>query len=154
VAILAGAFVYKNRIAQRHQTLSATKPFVNSGKRYSDMSDAEQLAFISAEEQRISAMMGDRPGKLDEDALRSIKRYVDSYDKRRASSSDEEGKENLRVIYSRAQPYLPTIARAFAARKVPAIIGIYLPMIESEYRSCSTSSVGGRGLFQFLPQTA
>ena len=152
VSILAGAFVYKNRITR--QTTSAPIPLVTSGKRYSDMSDAEQLAFISAEEQRISAMMGDRPGKLDEDALRAIKRYVDFYDKRRVSSSDEQGKENLLVIYSRAQPYLSTIARAFEARKVPTIIGIYLPMIESEYRSCSTSSVGGRGLFQFLPQTA
>jgi len=154
VGILAGAFVHKNRIAPPRQTSSATVPVVNSGKRYSDMSEAEQLAFISEEEQRISAMMGDRPGKLDEDALRAIKRYVDFYDKRRVSSSGEEGKENLRVIYSRAQPYLPTIARAFEARKVPTIIGIYLPLIESEYRSCSTSSVGGRGLFQFLPQTA
>ena len=45
-------------------------------------------------------------------------------------------------------------AGAFAARKVPVIIGIYLPMIESAYRSCYENSIGAKGLYQFLPQTA
>jgi peptidoglycan lytic transglycosylase D len=60
----------------------------------------------------------------------------------------------LQVIYSRARPFLPTIANAFAAHKVPIIIGIYLPMIESEYRPCFENEFGSKGLFQFLPSTA
>jgi membrane-bound lytic murein transglycosylase D len=46
------------------------------------------------------------------------------------------------------------IARAFAARKIPLVVGIYLPMIESEYKPCFENSIGAKGLFQFLPQTA
>jgi membrane-bound lytic murein transglycosylase D len=49
---------------------------------------------------------------------------------------------------------VPLIARSFAARKVPVIIGIYLPVIESAYRNCYENSIGAKGLYQFLPQTA
>ena len=33
-------------------------------------------------------------------------------------------------------------------------MGIYLPMIESAYKPCFENSVGAKGLFQFVPQTA
>ena len=31
------------------------------------------------------------------------------------------------------------------------IIGIYLPVVESDYRSCYENGFGAKGLFQFLP---
>jgi membrane-bound lytic murein transglycosylase D len=49
---------------------------------------------------------------------------------------------------------VPLIARSFESRKVPVIIGIYLPVIESAYRNCYENNIGAKGLFQFLPQTA
>jgi soluble lytic murein transglycosylase-like protein len=152
--VIAAAFAYRNllnpRVAERNQAA----PVTSSEKVYGEMTDAEQLAFIDAQEQRISTMMGDRPAKLDNDALRAIKRHVDYYVNRSGSASDTENSERLHLIYARAHPYLPIIARSFAARKVPVIIGIYLPMIESAYRPCYENSVGAKGLFQFLPETA
>jgi membrane-bound lytic murein transglycosylase D len=118
------------------------------------MTEQEQLTFIHEQEQKISAQMGESPARLNEDALRYIKRHVDSYVKRLGGLSNEPGVEDLRVIYARAAPYLPLIARSFAARKVPVLVGIYLPMIESEYRPCAESQFGAKGIFQFLPQTA
>ena len=120
-----------------------------SGKLYSQMNEAEQLSFIDQQEQRISAMMGDRSVKLNSDAVRVIKTYVDSNTRPR-----KPGEATLNDIYARATPYVPLIARSFAARKVPVIIGIYLPVIESAYRNCYENSIGAKGLFQFLPQTA
>jgi membrane-bound lytic murein transglycosylase D len=93
-------------------------------------------------------MMGDRPVRLNEEALRAIKTQVDRY------VAQKPGDESLQVIYSRPVPLVPLIARAFAARKIPIVIGIYLPMIESAYRPCFENSMGAKGLFQFLPQTA
>lgn len=156
IATVAGIFLYKDSIARRHNANAASVPIANATtkKLYAQMSEAEQLAFIGEQEQRISAMMGDRPVKLKEDALRAIKNYVDRYVARRGSMSDEGGREDLRVIYTRAMPYVPLIARSFTARKVPVIVGIYLPMIESEYKTCFENSIGAKGLFQFLPQTA
>ncbi len=149
--VIAAAFAYQNLRKPRQGERSGAAPLATSEKVYVEMTEAEQLAFIAAQEQRISTMMGDRPGKLDEEALRAIKRHVDYFVK---SSGNAPASEDLNAIYARALPYLPIIARSFAARKVPVIIGIYLPMIESAYRPCYESSIGAKGLFQFLPQTA
>jgi membrane-bound lytic murein transglycosylase D len=70
------------------------------------------------------------------------------------SGSSKPGAEKLSDVFARAKPYVPLISRTFAAKKVPVIIGIYLPMIESSYRNCYENSFGARGLYQFLPQTA
>src|SRR5262249_26463749 len=122
-------------------------------KPYLQMSEAEQLAFIDTQEQRISAMMGDRPAKLNEKALRAIKTSVDRYAARQESRSMQAGAERLTDVYDRAGPYVPIISRAFSERRIPIIVGIYLPMIESEYKPCFENSIGAKGLFQFLPQT-
>jgi hypothetical protein len=129
--------------------LAAAQP-----KRYLQMSDTEKLAFISTQEQRISTLMGDRRVKLNDDALLAIKKRVDRYAARTNHASETSGAESLEIAYGRAKSYVPTIARSFTARKIPVIIGIYLPMIESEYRPCYENSFGAKGLFQFMPQTA
>ncbi len=125
-----------------------------AGKLYTNMNEAEQLQFVDDQEQRISAMMGERPVKLNQEALQSIKRRVDHYAAREESIYNNPGGESLNVIYARAVPYIPLIARSFAARKIPIVVGIYLPMIESEYKPCYENQIGATGLFQFLPSTA
>ena len=145
-----------NILYRRSETPArATAPTITATtvKPYLQMNEAEQLDFIDQQEQRISTMMGDRPVKLNGDALRVIKSFVDRYAARNAAP-DELGAESIGVIYGRARPYVPLIARSFAARKVPTIIGIYLPVIESAYRNCFENSIGAKGLFQFVPQTA
>ncbi|HEX7999416.1 MAG TPA: serine/threonine-protein kinase [Pyrinomonadaceae bacterium] len=157
VVLFAGVFLYKRLVATRRaaDNPSATAAANTANKKlYRQMSEAEQLAFVEEQAQRISAMMGEHPAKLSDDARRVIKRYVDRYVARTGSLSSEYGKEDLRVIYARAPQYIPLIARSFSARKVPVIIGIYLPMIEAEYKPCFENSFGAKGLFQFLPQTA
>jgi serine/threonine protein kinase len=122
-------------------------------KTYARMNEAEQLAFVSEQEQRISAMMGDRPVKLNDEAVRVIKSHVDYYVARRAGATPPNV-DNLAVPYQRAAPYIPVIARAFEARRIPVVVGIYLAMFESAYKPCPENSWGAKGLFQFLPQTA
>jgi serine/threonine protein kinase len=155
VIVLLGAvvFFYSRSAARREANMGNTAAPTNS-KLYTQMSEAEQLAFIHEQEQKISAQMGDSPERLNEDALRAIKHHVDSYVARLGSTSTAPGGEDLRVVYARPIPYLPLIARSFAARKVPLMVGIYLPMIESEYKPCFENSIGAKGMFQFLPQTA
>ena len=147
VAASAGVFLYKGFRTRP----AASEVTAAPAKLYWQMSEREQLDFVAAQEQRISAMMSDRPVKLNDDAVRVIKSYVDYYAGRLTKPGDSE---NVSAVYVRAQPYVPVIARAFAARKVPVIIGIYLPVIESAYHECHESPVGARGLFQFLPGTA
>ncbi len=141
LAMIVAGFFYR-RSASRVAP-AATRPNL-----YTQMTEAEQLQFISEQEQRIASMMGDRPMKLSDEALRSIKRQVDW----RVGPAWPEGQ--LADVYGRAAPYLPVIAKEFAARRIPIVVGIYLPMIESAYRPCFENSAGAKGLFQFLPATA
>ncbi len=116
-------------------------------KLYRDMTTEERLAFIDQQEQRISAMMGDRPTRLNRDALQAIEKNLSQY-------LLLVEPDSLNDIVQRAVPYVPLIAKEFTAQKVPIAIGIYLPMIESAYHPCEESQYGAKGIFQFLPGTA
>jgi len=155
VAVIAGSILYRRSetSAPASPALSTGTATATSGKLYSQMSEAERLDFVDQQEQRISMMMGDRPVKLNGEAVRVIKSHVDRLEAR-GHASAALGSETINNVYGRARPYVPLIARSFAARKVPIIIGIYLPVIESAYRNCYENSIGAKGLFQFMPQTA
>lgn len=151
IALTVVGIVYRARFRQTQLSVPTAPAAAN--KMYSQMSEGEQLAFVREQEQRISTMMGDGPVQLNDEALSAIKLYVDRYVSMWGKSS-ETGEETLEAVYGRARSHVPLIARSFAARKVPVIIGIYLPVLESAYRDCHESRLGAKGLFQFLPQTA
>ena len=150
VIAVAGTLLYRRSVRQRQNNATVASS-TRTGKLYAQMSERERLDFVAEQEQRISGMMGDRPVKLDENAVRLIKAHVDRYVSRMDPSASDP---STNAIYARARPYIPLIARSFAARRVPVIIGIYLPVIESGYRDCYESSLGAKGLYQFLPSTA
>jgi len=154
-AMASAAFLYQRFRA--HPNIAGAATVTTSeiaSKPYAQMTEAERLKFVDDQEQRISAMMGDRPVKLNQEALGAIKRYVDRYAAREESVANHAGQENLNVIYERAAPLAPLIAQKFAARRIPIVVGLYLPMIESEYKPCFENSFGSKGLFQFMPSTA
>lgn len=152
VVSIAGTFVYKWWVSTPQPNGPNSTDAATANKTYSTMSDAEKLAFVDEQANRISTMMGDRPVKLNDEALRSIKAYVDYYAALYGSGKPEA--DSLSDLFARAKPYVPLISRSFVAKKVPVIIGIYLPMIESAYHNCYESSMGAKGLYQFVPQTA
>ena len=149
IAVTTGVILYK----QSRVVSTAPEAVAIPKKLYSEMSERERLDFVSTQEQRISAMMSEHPVKLNEDAVRVIKTYVDR-SASRINAPPKPGTDPASAAYERARPYVPFIARTFAARKVPIIIGIYLPMIESAYRPCSGGQFGANGLFQLTPGTA
>ena len=150
VAVAAATFVYRSWTPNVGPA-TASQPA--SAKTYMEMSDTEKLNFIREQEQRVSAMMGDHPVELNDEAVGYINRYVEHYlalGKKPGGSPDE----TIEAAYARARTHVPLIARSFRQRKVPVIIGIYLPVVESAYRDCYENSIGAKGLFQFLPSTA
>ena len=149
---IAGTLLYR-RSMRLHQPVATNTSPARPVKLYSQMSEPERLQFVAEQEQRISTMMGEHPVKLDDSAVRYLKTYVDYYAARMTGPPDQPSGSMI-AVYERAPAYVPLIARSFAARKVPVIIGIYLPVIESAYRPCSESQFGAKGLYQFLPSTA
>src|SRR5262249_1465341 len=142
ICIAAGVILYKRNA--RRPVAEAPLPAT-----YAQMNDAQRLRFISEQEQRVAAMMGERPVKLNDEALRAIKAGVDRY-----VAPPKPNAPTLNEIYTRAPPYIPLIAKEFSARRIPIIVGVYLPMIESAYTPCYENEAGAKGLFQFLPATA
>lgn len=154
MVMVATPFLYRRFLNDPSTNMDTAGAAANTSKVYGRMSEGEQLAFIESEAEHIATLMGDHPVKLDVESVRAVKGNVDRYVARTGSQSLEPGREDLRVIYGRARPYLPLIASSFAARKIPVVVGIYLPMIESEYKNCFQNSIGAKGLFQFMPRTA
>jgi serine/threonine protein kinase len=155
VALLAMLlFLFLSKTPPITRNAASNIPSAETAKLYKDMDEAEQLRFVAAQEERISAMMGERTGTLQPEAVRAIKIKLDWYHSRLNSISSKSGRDDLNTVFGRAVPYVPLITKSFEERKVPALIGIYLPMIESEYRPCTENAFGSKGLFQFLPQTA
>lgn len=151
IAASVGTLFYRQSLTPN--TSGSQQATAVATKLYSQMSEQERLDFVSVQGQRVSAMMGDHPVKLNDDAVRVIKLFVDRYAGRiDGPRGSVEG--STRETYERAQPYIPLIARSFAARKVPIVIGLYLPVIESAYRECAEGNLGAKGLFQLMPQTA
>ena len=75
--VLGGVFLYQRFSPQTKIVVTTPAASATANKLYTQMSEAEQLHFVDEQEQRISAMMGDRPAKLNEEALRAIKDHVD-----------------------------------------------------------------------------
>ncbi len=125
-------------------------------KLYLQMSREEQLQFLEQRAQHISILMGNRPYAFNEEVLGYIKQYVDGYARRVGNNSGRMWGEDLRSVFARARTlYAPHIIRAFNARNVPPVVGLYIVMIETEYHNLSNENfAGAAGLFQFIGPTA
>ncbi|HLG17558.1 MAG TPA: FHA domain-containing protein [Blastocatellia bacterium] len=123
-------------------------------KLYKQMTDAERIEFTYERARHISRMMGNREYQFTGDVVPYIKHYLDGYARRVGNNATALWGEDLTRLFGRARGVAPTIIRSFNAEGVPAVVGLYIPMIESEYRECLTSPVGAKGLFQFMPDTA
>lgn len=123
-------------------------------KLYRQMTPEEQLEFIDRRARHVSLMMSSREYAFTPETLAYIKEYVDSYARRAGNNSSALWGEDMRFLLKRASTLTPGIVRAFRQRGVPPVVGLYIAMIETEYRECLVSPVGAKGLFQFMPETA
>lgn len=132
----------------------ATDSTGSQQKLYSQMTESEQTAFVEQQAQRVTTLLGESPRPLSNKAVRAIKISVDGYAERANNQSTELWGEDLRFVFDRASRYAPIIIRSFKQRGVPPILGLYLPMIETEYHECLTSPSSGKGMFLFIPKSA
>lgn len=123
-------------------------------KLYKDMSEAEQMEFLKQRAQSVVAQLGDDPRPLDNNALRRVRRWVNVYDKRAGAGSRVRDATDTRIIFEEARQHAPVIVKAFNDRGVPPIIGLYLPVVESEYKNLCTPRDQYKGIYQLDLKTA
>ncbi len=123
----------------------------NSGKTYEQMSPAERLVFVGEQSRRIAREISGNEYQFtpafEGDIQKAVTQYATRVDKR-------NGSRLLPVVFARGQAEAPKLIAAFKARNVSALIGLYLPWVESAYVNIqSPNSMGAIGMFQFLPKT-
>ena len=125
-------------------------------KLYKQMSEEEQVYFVNKKAQAIALMVGNRPQVFPDEAISIIKFWLDAYVRRIGNGNTRLWGEDLHFMFKRARStFTPYIIRAFKANGAPPVVGVYLPVIETEYRNISTNNfAGAAGLFQFLGPTA
>ena len=135
-------------------------PFSNAmaqtNKKYQEMSEAEQLALIEQQGQRLAQSLtvnGNAPLSFGRDAAIAVKAFVDKYAKRVGNKATNNWQEDLNFVFARAINHTSDIAVIYSEQSLPPALGIYTAMIESEFHDCLTSPMGAKGIFQMLPTT-
>lgn len=126
-----------------------------TGKSYQAMTKDEQTAFIAEKARDIARRMSQTEYQFTPAFEAEIQRSVDYYARRIGNNmGDQPGKGDARFIFERGQTVAPALIRIFKARNLSPLIGLYIPLIESEYLNLEKpNSMGALGMFQFLPQT-
>ena len=121
---------------------------------YREMTGAEQAAFIRSRAQYIQTLIHDDPSEFEERFMAAVKLELDDYVSRDESVSDRPFREPIRTLYERAAKSAEIISDNFESVQLPAALGIYQAMAESEFHVCLTSPTGSVGLFQLTKRTA
>ena len=125
------------------------------GKLYQQMSADERTIFVREQARRIAREMSGTEYEFTPEFEAAIQKFVDKYSKRIGNNAgDQLGKGDARFIFERGQTYASALMQAFKAHDVSPLIGLYLPLIESEYMNLEQANEAGAiGMFQFLPKT-
>lgn len=128
---------------------------MQSGTLYQQMTLTERAAFVTEKAREISRKMSGNDYEFTTAFEMEIQKAVDMYARRIGNNAgDSPGKGDARLVFERGQTVAPTLIRTFKAHNVSPIIGLYIPLIESEYINIeSPNSMGAVGMFQFLPAT-
>jgi hypothetical protein len=122
---------------------------------YQQMTLTQRAAFVTEKAREISRTISGNNYEFTAAFEMEIQKAVDMYARRIGNNAGEApGKGDARFVFERGQTVAPVLIKAFKARNVSPLIGLYLPLVESEYVNISSpNSMGAVGMFQFVPQT-
>jgi hypothetical protein len=122
---------------------------------YQQMNQAEKSAFVAEQARNIARQMAGREYEFTPTFETEIRKSVNFYARRIGNGGgDRLGSGDARLVFERGRKVAPILIAAFKARHVSPLIGLYIPLIESEYVNLETpNSTGSIGMFQFLPKT-
>jgi hypothetical protein len=122
---------------------------------YQQMTLTQRAAFVTEKAREISRKISGNDYEFTTAFEMEIQKAVDMYARRIGNNAgDSPGKSDARFVFERGQTVAPTLIKAFKAHNVAPVIGLYIPLIESEYINIqSPNSMGALGMFQFVPAT-
>jgi soluble lytic murein transglycosylase-like protein len=122
---------------------------------FQQLSAAEKQTYVKEKAHRIGAAITGRSSDLSPAFLALVAARVEAYAERIGNNIQGiQGKEDFRLVLARGAKYAPAFAKTFQERKLSPLVGIYLPLMESEFRNDLVSQAGSAGMFQFMEKTA
>jgi hypothetical protein len=122
---------------------------------YQTLGPAERQGYVKAKAHQIAAAVSGRITEFSPAFLALVTTQVDRFADRVGNNLPESsGREDFRRVLERGVQLAPAFSRIFQGRQLSPLLGLYLPLMESEYRSESTSPAGSLGMFQFIEPTA
>jgi membrane-bound lytic murein transglycosylase B len=136
-------------------TTFATASVAQTSSRYQQMTEVQRNEFVAEQARRIAQQMSGREYEFTPAFTAAIERAVDAYARRIGNNGGQAYETgDARFIFQRGQTVAPVLVRIFRAHNLSPLIGLYIPLVESEYINLqSPNSMGALGMFQFLPQT-
>ena len=124
-------------------------------KLYQRMSQAGQKAFVAERAREIARRISGTEYEFTPAFEADIQKSVNALARRIGNNGgDVLGKGDARFVFERGQTHAPVLIAAFKSHNVSPLIGLYLPLVESEYVNIPTPNrSGATGMFQFLPKT-
>lgn len=146
LAVLLGLISGDAQSSQAQTAASAT---------YQQMTLAQRGAFVTEKAREVSRKMSGRDYEFTTAFEMEIQKAVDMYVRRIGTNGgDSPGRGDVRFVFERGQTVAPAIIKIFKANNVSPLIGLYVPMVESEYVNIQApTTMGALGMFQFVPQT-
>jgi membrane-bound lytic murein transglycosylase D len=122
---------------------------------YQQMTLTQRAAFVTEKAREIARQMSGNNYEFTASFDMEIQKAVDMYARRIGNNAgDGPGRGDAKFIFERGQTVAPALIKVFKARNVSPLIGLYLPLVESEYINISSpNSMGAVGMFQFVPPT-
>lgn len=126
-----------------------------TGRLYQQMTQAERTAYVAEQARNIARRISGASYQFTPAFEAEIQKHVESYVKRIGNDGgDRLWKGDARFGFERGRDNAPVIIKAFKTHNVSPLIGLYIPLIESEYVNIEKpNSAGSIGMFQFLPKT-
>jgi hypothetical protein len=122
-------------------------------KQYRQMNEQEQIAYLKSKLLLVAQQMTKQGVRaFPDEAISLIKYWLDAYARRIGTGHTKLWQEDLRFTFKRAATqFTPTIIAAFEEQQVPTLLGVYIPMIETEYRNLAAKDEEvASGLFNFI----
>src|SRR5882762_579035 len=115
-----------------------------SGGLYQDMSLTQRRSFVADKAGEISRRISGRDYQFTPAFEIELRKSVDFYAQRIGNNAgDVPGRGDARFAFERGQGVARMLNRIFKTHNVSPLIGLYLPMVESEYRNLESPNAMG-----------
>lgn len=124
-------------------------------KSFSEMTEKEKADFAAGKIDEITTKISGKKYPFDSGFKLQVIKYLDSYARRAGNKiKDRPFGEDLNFVMERGSELAPTINAVFDKNGISRLSGLYLAMLEAEFKTDLVSPTGASGVFMLTAEHA